>query len=278
MNRELRDRVVVVTGASSGIGREVARAFAREGAVVLVLARRAERLEELVREIASAGGSAYAVAVDLGDAIATKRAAERILKEHGAPAVVVNNAGAGRWLAIDETDPEEAVAMTAVPYLGAFALTATLSPAMIAASAGVIVNVTSPAAIAPFPGSAAYSVARAAMKAFDEALEADLRGTGVRPMLFMAAEVESEYFDNNPGTRERLPWISKYIGTLSPTEVARALVDGVKRGRRSVVVPLRLRMVLSMYRWFPGTVKRVVWATGWRRAERAPDTRAGEPR
>lgn len=267
---ELRGKVVVVTGASSGIGREVALAFAREGAVVLVLARRADRLAALVQEIASAKGEAHAYPVDLTDVIATKQVGERLLAEHGPPAVLVNNAGAGRWLAIDETSPEEAAEMTAVPYLGAFALTATLVPAMIAREAGVVVSVTSPAAIAPFPGSAAYSVARAAMKAFDEALEADLRGTHVRPMLFMAAEVESDYFANNPGTRERLPWISKYIGTLSPAAVAAALVDGVAHGRRRVVVPLRLGLVLAMYRWFPGTVKRVVWATGWKRSGELP--------
>src|SRR5687768_8838763 len=123
---DLRGRLIVVTGASSGIGREVALAFAREGAVALALARRAERLDELVREIESAGGRAHAYPVDLGDVAAAKQVGEQIVREHGAPVALVNNAGAGRWLAIDETDPAEAVAMTAVPYLGAFSLTATL--------------------------------------------------------------------------------------------------------------------------------------------------------
>lgn len=267
---ELSDQVVVVTGASSGIGREAALAFAREGAVVLVLARRLERLEALVGEIAAKGGRAHAYAVDLGDVVATKAVGERLLAEHGPPRVLVNNAGAGRWLAVDETPPEEAVQMTAVPYLGAFALTATVLPAMIAAGAGVVVSLTSPAAIAPFPGSAAYSVARAAMKAFDEALEADLRGTAVRPMLVLAAETESDYFANNPGIRERLPWVSRYIGTLTPTAVAGAIVEGVKRERRRVVVPWRLRAVLMLHRWFPQTVKSVVWATGWKRPRQLP--------
>ncbi len=262
---ELNGRLVVVSGASSGIGREVALAFASAGAKVLVLARTESKLAELVAAIRARGGEAHAYPVDLADIAATQAVAERMLRERGVPDVIVNNAGAGRWLALDETDPLEAVQMTAVPYLGAFALTASLAPAMVARGSGVVVNVTSPAAIAPFPGSAAYSVARSAMRAFDDAIEADLRGTGVRPMLVLAAEVESDYFTNNPGTKERLPTISRYIGTLLPAEVARALVEGVRKGRRSVVIPLRLRATLLLYRFFPGTIKRIVWSTGWKR-------------
>ena len=89
--------------------------------------------------------------------------------------------------------------MTMVPYVGAFAITHHFVGPMLARGSGTIVNLTSPAGAMPFPGSAAYSVARGAMVHFTRALRADLRGTGVRAVLVMAGEVESEYWENNPG-------------------------------------------------------------------------------
>jgi uncharacterized protein len=256
---------VVITGASSGIGAAAARAFAERGAEVVLLARSETGLEAVAQSIRARGGTAHTYPVDLADLEAVGRVAERVLAELGIVDVLVNNAGAGRWLAIDETDPSEALAMTMVPYVGAFAITHHLVGPMVARGSGTIVNITSPAGAMPFPGSASYSVARGAMAYFTRALRADLRGTGVRAVLVMAGEVESEYWANNPGARDRVPSISRLFGTLTPEQVAAAIVRAVERGRGDLATPRRLAAVLVLHKVVPGTVEWLVCQTGWQR-------------
>jgi short-subunit dehydrogenase len=204
--------------------------------------------------------------VDLTDFDAVREVAELIQAEHGGVDVLVNNAGSGRWLAIDETDPAQALQMTLMPYLAAFALTHYLLKGMIARRSGMVVTVTSPAAIAPFPGAAAYSVARAAMRELSRSLRADLRGTGVRAALVMAGEVESEYWEHNPGARDRVPGVSRLIGTLSPDDVAGAIVRVVEHDRRGATIPWRLAVIKATHSLLPDLVEEVVNRTGWRRS------------
>ncbi|HSB37068.1 MAG TPA: SDR family oxidoreductase, partial [Thermoanaerobaculia bacterium] len=167
---DLRGRLAVVTGASSGIGAATARLLAREGARVVLVARTGGALEKISGEIRAAGGEATAVAADLGDAVAATGACERILREAGVPDLLVNNAGAGRWLFTEETPPGEAVAMMAAPYFAAFFATQTFLPGMLARGSGRIVNVNSPAAKLTWPGAAGYASARWALRGFTEAL------------------------------------------------------------------------------------------------------------
>lgn len=258
---------VVITGASSGIGARTAHAFAERGAHVILLARSEDGLRSVTEGIRSTGGRADWYPLDIADFAAVADVAGRILDDLGPVDVLVNNAGSGRWLAIDETDPAEALAMTMVPYLGAFAITHHLVGPMIARGAGTIVTITSPAAIAPFPGSAAYSVARASMRELARALRADLRGTGVRSALVIAAEVESDYWANNPGARERVPAISKLVGTLTPDECAKAIVRVVAKDRRSATIPWRLAAVKAAHHVAPGAVEELIARTGWRRPQ-----------
>lgn len=261
---ELRAATVVVTGASSGIGAAAARQFAERGATVAVLARSAPRLDDLVAAIESGGGRAHAYPVDLSDLGAVASTAKELLADLGPVDVLVNNAGAGCWLAIDETDPHEALEMITVPYVGAFAITHHLVKSMIERGSGLIVNVTSPAAFIPMPGSAAYSVARGAMRHFADALNADLRGTGVTACLVTAGEVESDYWQNNPGARGRVPGISQLFGTLSTDEAAAAIIRAATTGR-SVTVPRRLDAALAVFSVAPWPLTRLTSITGWKR-------------
>jgi short-subunit dehydrogenase len=257
----------VVTGASSGIGAAVALAMAGAGAAsVALLARRAGALDTVAGLVRAAGAGARAYPVDLSDLAAAEAVAERVSADLGPPEIVINNAGAGRWLFTEETPPDEATAMMAVPYLGAFALTRKLLPGMLARGSGCIVNVTSPAAFCPWPGATAYAVARWAMRGFAEALRADLHGTGVRVALVVPGEVRSPYFENNPGSHERLPRIaSRLYRTLEVEEAAAMITGAVERDRRLVVAPLLLRVTLAFHRILPRAVEWLVASTGARR-------------
>ncbi|HYC32494.1 MAG TPA: SDR family NAD(P)-dependent oxidoreductase, partial [Gemmatimonadales bacterium] len=114
---ELRDRKALVTGASGGLGAAIARELARVGARVILLARRRQELE---RVAAGLGDRALAVhSADLTDADAVARVASRIAADYGTPDLIVNNAGSGQWKFLDETSPEEAVRMMAMPFFAA---------------------------------------------------------------------------------------------------------------------------------------------------------------
>lgn len=262
----VRGRVVVVTGASSGIGAATALAAARRRArAVVLLARTAPALERVAREVRALGAEALPCPVDLTDPRAVEDVRSTVERAVGVPDVLVNNAGAGRWLFADQTSPAEAVQMMAVPYFAAFFATRAFLPGMISRGSGHVVNVTSIAAYAPWPGAAGYTAARWAVRGFTEALRADLRGTGVGVTLFTPGKVSSPYFEHNAGTEERIPRIARLYRTLTPEEAADALVRGIERGSREVISPATMRLTVWLHRLWPRAVSALVVRTGARR-------------
>jgi short-subunit dehydrogenase len=266
---KVSNKVVVVTGASSGIGAATARAMAERGARTILLARRRPALESVAGTIHSSGGRADVYDVDLTDDRAVVRTAERIAQEIGVPDVIVNNAGAGRFLSIEETDPREAVEMMAAPYFAAFFVTRAFIKPMLERASGHIVNVTSPASRIVWPGANAYCAARWAMEGFNWALSADLRQTGIGVTLVAAGKTASPYFRHNPGSEQRIPTISRVLPTVSPERVAAALLAAVERDRPIAFVPPALRGLYAANRVSPRVVRWMMARTGWRRSGRA---------
>lgn len=262
---KLDGALVVVTGASSGIGAATARELARRGARVVLQARTAKKLEAVAADIEASGGIAHVQSVDLSDPDAVQAAADALLADHGVPDVLVNNAGVGRWLSVEETPMKEAVQMMGTPYFAAFFSTRAFLPGMIQRGSGRVVLVNSPAGYLAIPGAAGYSAARWAVRALAESLGHDLRGTGVGVTHFVAGKVSSDYFANNPATEARIPSIAKLMRTLTPEEAAVLLCDGIERERREVIVPGMMWALAQLNQYLPGLVRQAVRATGWRR-------------
>jgi short-subunit dehydrogenase len=258
-------RVVVVTGASSGIGAATARAFAAGGARVALVARDGDRLAGVAAEIVAAGGNARHWAVDCAERGAVGLAAPAIESELGVPDVIVNAAGAGRAMFFEETSPEEFERAMAAPFVAALNVTRAFIPGMLVRRSGVVVNVGSPAAYVPWPGAAGYAIGRWAMRGLSEVLHAELRGTGVRCTNVVPARVESSYFDHNPGFLERVPWFALLAGKLTPERVGDAIVRAAARDRRDVFVPFRLHAFVLFARLFPGVALHAMVSTGARR-------------
>jgi short-subunit dehydrogenase len=246
----------LITGASSGIGAATARAVARKGGRVILVARSEPRLRAVTEEITADAGAARYYAVNLSDPAATEKTLERVRTENGVPDVVMNNAGAGRWKHLVDTTPAEALEMMAVPYLAAFAVTRSFLPAMLERRSGLVVNVTSVASYMAWPGAAGYTAARWAMRGFHDALTAEVAGTGVKTMLVVFAKVQSEYWQHNPGSEENVPAAQSMIPVLTSEQAADFIVTGIENDDREVIAPRRLRILLSFARFFPGLVQK----------------------
>jgi short-subunit dehydrogenase len=258
-----RGKTALVTGASSGIGAATARALAQAGARVLLVARREGELERVASSIGP--GSATAYPVDLSSASAVAQMAQRVTADVGTPDIIVNNAGAGQWKFVDETDPQEAVQMMAVPYFAAFYVTHAFLPGMLRRNSGHIVNVSSVGSRFVWPGATAYIAARWAVRGFTEALRADLAGTKVKVTLFESGVVQSPYWEHNPGSRERVPKMGRLVPELTSDAAAKAIVRGIEREQKLVVVPFMMKLTYWQHAVFPGVVQWLMTRTGYTR-------------
>jgi short-subunit dehydrogenase len=173
-------RLVVVTGASRGVGAETAARLALAGARVVLLARSADALEGVARGIRRRGGSAEVLPVDLSDPGAAATAGAHLLDAHGTPAVVVSNAGMSlRRTLVDSRDrPQDLARTIAVNYTGPVALLQRLVPAMVADGAGHVVSVASTSVDIPAPGWSLYGASKSAMDAWLRAVALELEPSG----------------------------------------------------------------------------------------------------
>jgi NADP-dependent 3-hydroxy acid dehydrogenase YdfG len=260
-------QVVVVTGASSGIGAATARLLGARGWTVVLVARRAERLVDVARDVEVAGGRAHVAALDAADGAAVDVMADEVLRLHGVPRAVVNSAGAGVWRWMEDTPHEELDAMLGAPFRAAWNVTRAFLPGMLAARRGVIVHVGSPASVAPWPGATGYTTARWALRGLHEALRQDLAGSGVRSCHVVLGEVSSEYFDANPDTHEHIPRVGRLIPVITPERAARVVVRCVDRPRAQVLFPRMLVAMQVMNRIAPRLVALLARRTGRRRAK-----------
>ncbi|MBI4828430.1 MAG: SDR family oxidoreductase [Nitrospinae bacterium] len=255
-------KLCVITGASSGMGRAVAYRRAAKGAKVVALARSAGTLTTLVNEIKSAGENIAAYPVDIADVVAVDAVAQDIAREHGVPDIVFNNAGGGTWRFLDESAVEDIVAMTAAPFLGAAILARAFLPGMRARGNGLIITMSSYAAITPFAGATMYIATRYAMRGLHEALCADLAGTGVRAMLVAPPKVSGPFWEHNPGSEGRLPTLAKMFPTLTPEQMAGYIVEGIEKDRTLVTGPLITKVAYALNQVFPFVTNALMRATG----------------
>jgi short-subunit dehydrogenase len=255
-------KLALVTGASSGIGVDAARHLAKAGYRVILVARRRHELESVAQSI---GENAFIEPCDASSGEQVLALAEHIKRDHGVPDVIVNSAGAGVWKYIEETTPDEAVAMMQAPYFAAFNMTHAFMAGMLKRRSGTIIHINSPAAFFPWPSSVGYTAARWALRGLHEALCQDLAGTGVRSCQVCFGEVTSSYFDRNPGTSAKIPGSAKLIRKSSTDECGRLIARLAARPRRDVFHPFMLRLFVWNNQISPMLVRWIARITGARR-------------
>lgn len=261
----MKNKIILITGASSGIGEETAKAFAKAGAKVIMVARNIDKLNQLATSINDEGGIAYAHSLDVGDFKQVIEKTNLIKNEIGIPDILINNAGIGIWKNTEDTEWEEISAYMAVPYFGAFYMTKAFLPEMMKRKSGHIVNMTSYAGFIPFAGATAYIVARKAMIGFHEALSADLQQTGITCSLAYFAKVTSSYWEHNPGSESRLPGVQVLIPAISSERAAKTILNGVRKGRKHIYAPAIIAFFNFLIQFTPFIPNLLIKMTGFKR-------------
>ena len=246
---DVKGAVVIVTGASAGIGRETAREFARRGARVVLAARREGRLRELATEIEAAGGEALVVPADVARTEDIDRIVRATLDRFGRIDVLVNNAGFGFSGAIEETSEANMRELLDVNYMGAFNAIRAVLPHMRAQRRGHIVNVASVVGKLGFPFHGAYSATKFAMIGLTEALRGELEGSGVTATVVLPGTTRTDFFDVQ---RTADGAASAPTGPQqSPEVVARAIVRSLHRPTPEVNMVSIYRFAYGLSGFFP---------------------------
>jgi short-subunit dehydrogenase len=241
------ERVTLITGASAGIGTELARVFASNGHRVALVARRADRLKTLSGEITAAGGAAPIVIScdleqsDAGDKIAAALAAEGVEVEF-----VVNNAGFGLFGNAIEMDRAEQLGIIALNIRAVTDLSLRFSDQLIRHRGGIL-NVGSIAGFLPGPGMAVYYASKAYVLSFSEALRRELAPRGVRVTVLCPGPVPSE-FQARAGFE---PGFDSAVLNMSSSDVAQAGYRGLMANKRAVLPGLGIKIVPFLLRLFP---------------------------
>jgi short-subunit dehydrogenase len=247
-------RTAIVTGASEGIGAELARVFAEKGHRVTLVARRRERLEALAAEIVAAGAAHPPIVVDLdltSDG-AADRLQEALAAEALVPEILVNNAGFGLIGRVAELDAAEQLAMIDLNIRALTGLTLRFLPSIVAARGGIL-NVASVASFMPGPGFAIYYATKAYVRSFSEALAEELKPKGVRVTALCPGPVLTG-FQARAGFALDGDMQALKPALLSASEVARQGYEALAQGRRVVVPGLINKIFVTLGRAAPRAV------------------------
>lgn len=242
MAGKLAEKVAVVTGASSGIGQATAVALAQEGARVVVAARRAERLTDLVRRIKTEGGKAVAVETDVTSEGRARALVDRTNEHFGRLDILVNNAGIMLPAPFDRADPREWRTSFEVNVLGMMYVTQAALP-LLKVRGGNVVNVSSTAGRETRPGFAAYDASKYGVVGFSDALRREVFKDKVRVTCIEPGAVSTELVQNI-GDEQTRNAAQQYVGnleTLQPEDVAAAIVYAVTQPDRVQVNELLIR-------------------------------------
>jgi short-subunit dehydrogenase len=236
---EYRNSVVLVTGASSGIGYVTARAFAQRGATVVGVARREELLQRLMQECRPHAPASTYLAGDLGDRRFAERVVDDTVVRHGRLDVLVNNAGISKHKQIYHLSADEAEYVLRVNFLSCVWTTLAAIPYLLRQGGGVIVNVSSFAAKVAPPRETIYAASKFALNGFSEGLWNDLAGSNIHVALV------------NPGPIDTEIWLKEdeppaYHGRKYPPElVTEAIFEAIEKRRYELNVPKRSAQLLT---------------------------------
>ena len=255
---DLRGKVVLITGASSGFGEDAARLFAQEGCRVVLAARRLDRLQLLAAEIQNAGGEALAVPVDLNVPAEIELMVQTAIDLYGRVDILFNNAGYGIMDWFEKLDPERNIdTIVRVNLIGTMLVTHAVLPHMLKRKKGHIINMSSVAGLIAAPLITTYSAGKYGVRAFTDALRREVSPFGIKVSGIYPGPATTEFQQARSRSRSNVKRIKS--PRLSSKHVAERVVDVAKRPVRSLVIPWWFRVITGFDAIFPVIVDWILY-------------------
>jgi len=249
---KLENKVVLITGASSGFGEDAALMFAAEGCKVVLAARRIDRLQNLVAKIQDAGGEALAIPFDIVEALEVQNLVQSTLDLYGQIDILFNNAGIGRveWFE-NHSNERDIETLMQVNLIGLMQVTREALPHMLKRGEGHIINMVSVAGLMSPPLIASYSASKFGVRAFTDSLRREVTPLGIKVSGIYPGPAATE-FGRHVGKNDAYNSVSAKANVhMTSKYVARRVVDVAKRPRRSLIIPWWFRIFFVFDTLFP---------------------------
>ena len=237
MSKKLEGKVVLITGASAGIGRASAFALAEEGANLVLTARRKTRLEEIRAKVEKTGGKVICIIGDATKEDTAKKCVSSAVKTFGKLDILINNVGVGNYKDLVDTSASEYDEMVDTNVRSTFLFTRHTVPVMIKQGSGTILMISSMAGLYGFPGEAVYSATKFAQVGFAQSLDKELRPKGIKVGVICPGGVKTEFALGKGRTKESVA----SSGMLDPEDVASAVVLACTQSSNSRIIEVQMR-------------------------------------
>ena len=244
---DFKNQTILITGASSGIGKETAIEFAKLGANIVLVARKKDKLEQTANELKKFDTSILVCQCDVSKRDQVKEMSKIVLEKFGSIDILVNNAGFAIYGSVSDLTIDEIESQMETNYFGMIYCTKNFLPSMLKKKSGHIVNVASVAASFGLPGIASYCASKFAMLGFSEGLKHELKGTGVGITVVSPIMVRTNFFEHP--SFEKMPKFSPM--SLSSKTVAKTILKAANSSRLEIIVPSVVRGAVWMKNTFP---------------------------
>jgi len=244
---DFKSKVILITGASSGIGKEVAIEFAKLGANIVLVARRKDKLEQVANELKEFHVSTIICQCDVSKKDQVKEMSKIVLEKFDSVDILINNAGFAIYGSVSDLSIDEIESQMDTNYFGMIYCIKNFLPSMLKKKSGHIVNVASVAASFGLPGIASYCASKFAMLGFSEGLKHELKDTGVGITVVSPIRVRTDFFDHP--SFEKMPKYSPM--SLSSKTVAKAILRAANSPRLEIIVPPVVRGAVWIKNTFP---------------------------
>jgi short-subunit dehydrogenase len=244
---DFKDKVVLITGASSGIGKESAIEFAKSGANIVLVSRTKEKLEQVANELKKFNVTILICQCDVSNKDQVKEMSKTVLEKFDSVDILVNNAGFAIYGSVSDLSIDEIESQMETNYFGMIYCIKNFLPSMLDKKSGHIVNVASVAASFGLPGIASYCASKFAMLGFSEGLKHELKNTGVGITVVSPIMVRTNFFEHP--SFEKMPKFSPT--SLSSKTVAKAILKAANSSRLEIIVPSVVRGAVWAKNTFP---------------------------
>ncbi|HNQ96438.1 MAG TPA: SDR family oxidoreductase [Anaerolineales bacterium] len=260
MSISLKNKVVLITGASSGFGEDAAKLFAAEGCKVILAARRLDRLQTLAAEIQSKGGEALAVPADVNERAEIEVMVQTALDLYGKIDILFNNAGYGAVNWFENLKPERDIeTLIRVNLIGTMLVTRAVIPHMLERGEGHVINMVSVAGLIAAPTITSYSASKYGARAFTDALRREVGHLGIKVSGIYPGPAVTEFGDKLERTQARKTIRRIKYPHLTSEYVAQRVVDVAKRPRRTLVIPWWFLVITTFDTLFPVAVDWILY-------------------